>query len=183
MWLRQQAGENPTAPRRGRALASRLEPKCQRLMSVPGIGPLISTALVAAIGTGEAFDRSRPRRLARPGVSTGSTGDRKPIAATPIIPMVAKRLFSPVRGAHGRSMIVSCPRRRVICRLLRVRARERLSCRGRGAPAPLCHRLGTQTVAGGQGVGALFRCLELGSNTRRRAGCAVKTCCQNTSSP
>ena len=28
-------------------------------MSVPGIGPLISTALVAAIGTGEAFDRGR----------------------------------------------------------------------------------------------------------------------------
>jgi transposase len=35
------------------------EAKCQRLMSVPGIGPLISTALVAAIGTGEAFDRGR----------------------------------------------------------------------------------------------------------------------------
>jgi transposase len=38
---------------------SRVEPKCHRLMSVPGIGPLISTALVAAIGTGEAFDRGR----------------------------------------------------------------------------------------------------------------------------
>ena len=35
---------------------SHLEAKCQRLMSVPGIGPMISTALVAAIGTGEAFD-------------------------------------------------------------------------------------------------------------------------------
>jgi len=31
---------------------SHIEPKCQRLMSVPGIGPLISTALVAVIGTG-----------------------------------------------------------------------------------------------------------------------------------
>jgi transposase len=38
---------------------SHAEPKCQRLMSVPGIGPLISTALVAAIGSGEAFDRGR----------------------------------------------------------------------------------------------------------------------------
>ena len=28
-------------------------------MSVPGIGPLISTAMVAAIGTGEAFERGR----------------------------------------------------------------------------------------------------------------------------
>jgi transposase len=35
------------------------EAKCRQLRSVPGIGPLISTALVAAIGTGEAFDRGR----------------------------------------------------------------------------------------------------------------------------
>ena len=38
---------------------SHLEPKCQRLMSVPGIGPLISTALVVAIDSGEAFERGR----------------------------------------------------------------------------------------------------------------------------
>ena len=38
---------------------SKREPNCQRLMSVPGIGPIISTAMVAAIGTGEAFDRGR----------------------------------------------------------------------------------------------------------------------------
>lgn len=38
---------------------SRTESKCRRLMSVPGIGPLISTAVVAAIGTGEAFNRGR----------------------------------------------------------------------------------------------------------------------------
>src|SRR5205823_13496010 len=36
---------------------SRVEAKCQRLMSVPGIGPVISTGLVAAIGSGEAFER------------------------------------------------------------------------------------------------------------------------------
>lgn len=35
------------------------EENCQRLMSVPGIGPMISTAMVAAIGTGEAFERGR----------------------------------------------------------------------------------------------------------------------------
>lgn len=40
-------------------LISRREDNCQRLMSVPGIGPMISTAMVAAIGTGEAFDRGR----------------------------------------------------------------------------------------------------------------------------
>jgi transposase len=38
---------------------SQRETSCQRLMSIPGIGPLISTAMVAAIGTGEAFDRGR----------------------------------------------------------------------------------------------------------------------------
>ena len=35
------------------------EANCQRLMSVPGIGPLISTAVVAAVGPGEAFERGR----------------------------------------------------------------------------------------------------------------------------
>jgi transposase len=38
---------------------SQREGNCLRLMSVPGVGPLISTAVVAAIGTGEAFDRGR----------------------------------------------------------------------------------------------------------------------------
>lgn len=50
---------------------------CERLMSVPGIGPIISSAMVAAIGTGEAFAKGRdfaawlglvPRQI--------STGDR-----------------------------------------------------------------------------------------------------------
>ena len=38
---------------------SQTEANCQRLMSVPGVGPMISTAMVAAIGTGEAFKRGR----------------------------------------------------------------------------------------------------------------------------
>lgn len=38
---------------------SHSEINCRRLMSVPGIGPLISTGLVAAIGTGEGFERGR----------------------------------------------------------------------------------------------------------------------------
>src|SRR5262252_6224987 len=32
---------------------------CERLMSVPGIGPLISSAMVAAIGTGDVFSKGR----------------------------------------------------------------------------------------------------------------------------
>jgi len=38
---------------------SQVEPKCRRLMSVPGIGPIIATGIVAAIGRGEAFERGR----------------------------------------------------------------------------------------------------------------------------
>ena len=50
---------------------------CRRLLSVPGIGPIISSAMVAAIGAGEAFSKGRdfaawlglvPRQI--------STGDR-----------------------------------------------------------------------------------------------------------
>ena len=32
---------------------------CERLMTVPGIGPIISSAMVAAIGTGDAFAKGR----------------------------------------------------------------------------------------------------------------------------
>ncbi len=38
---------------------SQSEENCKRLMSIPGIGPIISTSMVAAVGTGEAFDKGR----------------------------------------------------------------------------------------------------------------------------
>ena len=56
---------------------ARLDTGCERLMSVPGIGPIISSAMVAAIGAGDAFSKGRdfaawlglvPRQM--------STGDR-----------------------------------------------------------------------------------------------------------
>jgi len=56
---------------------ARRDAGCQRLMSVPGIGPIISSAIVAAIGKGDAFGKGRdfaawlglvPRQI--------STGDR-----------------------------------------------------------------------------------------------------------
>ncbi len=56
---------------------ARHDPHCQRAMSVPGIGPIISSAMVAAVGTGEGFAKGRgfaawlgivPKQL--------STGDR-----------------------------------------------------------------------------------------------------------
>jgi transposase len=56
---------------------ARKDAVCERLMSVPGIGPIISSATVAAIGTGDVFSKGRdfaawlglvPRQI--------STGDR-----------------------------------------------------------------------------------------------------------
>jgi transposase len=38
---------------------ARQDQACVRLMTVPGIGPLISSAMVAAIGTGEVFSKGR----------------------------------------------------------------------------------------------------------------------------
>src|SRR5712672_2448849 len=35
---------------------------CERLMTVPGIGPIISSAMVAAIGNGEVFSKGRDGR-------------------------------------------------------------------------------------------------------------------------
>ena len=48
---------------------------CKRLVSVPGIGPIISSAMVAAIGTGDAFSKGRDFAawlgLVRKQISTG----------------------------------------------------------------------------------------------------------------
>ena len=41
------------------AVLARQDTGCERLMSVPGIGPIISSAMVAAIGTGDAFSKGR----------------------------------------------------------------------------------------------------------------------------
>ena len=38
---------------------SRTEENCANVMTIPGIGPLISTGIVAAVGQGEVFDRGR----------------------------------------------------------------------------------------------------------------------------
>src|SRR6266496_6404699 len=38
---------------------ARQDKACERLMTVPGIGPLISSTMVAAIGTGDVFSKGR----------------------------------------------------------------------------------------------------------------------------
>jgi transposase len=49
---------------------ARQDASCQRLMGIPGVGPLVASAMVAAIGNGAAFPRPRLRRLARSGAET-----------------------------------------------------------------------------------------------------------------
>src|SRR5216683_1315851 len=44
---------------RGASVVSASDAGCERLMSVPGIGPIISSAMVAAIGNGDAFAKGR----------------------------------------------------------------------------------------------------------------------------
>ena len=65
------------------ALSKNTEP-CRHLMTIPGIGPIISSAVVAAIGNGTAFARGRdfaawlglaPKQI--------STGDRRFSDASP----------------------------------------------------------------------------------------------------
>ena len=63
----------------------------------------------------------------------------------------------------------------------RLRTHRRIA-RHRPSP-PLGDRLRVQAVPGGQGAATFFRRLELGSNTRRRAGAAVKNSCHSASSP
>lgn len=41
------------------AVLSQQDEQCQRLLSIPGIGPLIATALVAAVGSGQVFKNGR----------------------------------------------------------------------------------------------------------------------------
>ncbi len=49
------------------AAVARQDSGCRRLMSVPGVEPIISSAMVAAIGTGDTFAKGRRlRRLAGP---------------------------------------------------------------------------------------------------------------------
>jgi transposase len=53
---------------------ARQDQHCERLMTVPGIGPIISSAMVAAIGTGDVLQRPRLRRLARAGPEANLDG-------------------------------------------------------------------------------------------------------------
>lgn len=38
---------------------SQQEQNCRNLMTIPGVGPIVSTAMVAAVGSGEAFEKGR----------------------------------------------------------------------------------------------------------------------------
>src|SRR5688572_22988888 len=86
---------------------ARQESGCERLMSVPGIGPIISSAMVAAIGTGDAFSKGRdfaawlglvPRQM-----STGVGKTSIMVVTTTSIAASAAALFSGVSSQRRSS--------------------------------------------------------------------------------
>jgi transposase len=79
---------------------SRGDASCQQLMTVPGVGPIIASAMVAAIGNGTAFAKGRdfaawlglvPKQM--------STGDRT------ILGRITKVATATAHALHAR-----CPR-------------------------------------------------------------------------
>jgi transposase len=52
-------------------LLAQQDPACERLMTVPGVGPIISSATVAAIGTGKGRDFGAWLGLVPKQISTG----------------------------------------------------------------------------------------------------------------
>jgi transposase len=83
-------------------------PDCKRLMTVPGIGPIISTAMVAAIGAGDLFDKGRDF-----GALLGLVPKQRSTGGRTILGRISKRgnrylrvLF--VQGAHAVLMRPAC---------------------------------------------------------------------------
>jgi transposase len=84
---------------------------CERLMTVPGIGPIISSAIVAAIGTGDAFSKGRDfgawLGLVPKQMSTGDRNDpRQHIEARQSVSTHAVRSGSLGRVGQGRAQAV-----------------------------------------------------------------------------
>src|SRR6516164_9099376 len=78
---------------------ARQDQHCERLMTVPGVGPIISSAMVAAIGTGDVFSKGRdfgawlglvPKQI--------STGDRT------ILGKISRRQSLPARSVRAGGM-------------------------------------------------------------------------------
>ena len=77
------------------AAVARQDAGCERLMSVPGIGPIISSAMVAAVGTGDGFSKGRdfvawlglvPKQIStgRPHHPGQDIQTRQPLPACPV---------------------------------------------------------------------------------------------------
>ena len=100
---------------------ARQDPACERLMTVPGIGPIISSAMVAAIGNGAVFTKGRdfgawlglvPKQI--------STGDRTILGA---ISRRGNRYLPDLRLAD-----LSTPIHSAACRSATARRRAIWSC-------------------------------------------------------
>jgi hypothetical protein len=103
---------------------ARADATCGRLMTVPGIGPIIASAMVAATGNGAAFERARlcrmawssteadvdrrsnnswPHHKARKSLSTHALHSRRPLGSAPSDEM-AKHGFGPWLTATARRL-------------------------------------------------------------------------------
>ncbi len=65
---------------------ARQDAGCERLMSVPGIGPIISSAMVAAIGAGDVFNKGRDFPPGAPDLDRGPYHPRQDIKAGQSLP-------------------------------------------------------------------------------------------------
>jgi len=88
------------------AVLARQDAGCERLMSVPGIGPIISSAMVAAIGTGDAFAKGRDFAAWLGLVpKQHSTGDRTTLGSDPALRASnGSRLYSITSSAVASSV-------------------------------------------------------------------------------
>ena len=82
---------------------------CERLMTVPGIGPIISSAMVAAIGTGDVFSKGRDfgawLGLVPKQISTGRPHDpRQDIKARQSLPARAVRASRVGCAGQGKAL-------------------------------------------------------------------------------
>ena len=80
---------------------ARQDAGCERLMSVPGIGPIVSSAMVAAIGAGDVFTKGRdfaawlglvPKQI--------STGDRTILGKISRRSMIKLKIWERLRRHH-----------------------------------------------------------------------------------
>jgi hypothetical protein len=79
-------------------ILARRDVGCERLMSVPGIGPIISSAMVAAVGAGEAFTKGRDFAA---WLGSSPSGSRSTLTGGPTIEFSGAQTIPPLLPASA----------------------------------------------------------------------------------